>query len=308
MKTPITIYMADLVHDILPGIYVVPLNVSGISAYIKSVMGGEVEIRIFKSPPALLAAIKKKPPQILALSNYLWNRHLNSQIGKIVRTHFPEVIIAAGGPGIRIDREGIGQFLRANSYIDIYTLFEGEQPFLNFMQKTFGASASGHKRAKERFADGDIIKGCAYSVGEDLIYSEHDILSDLGALPSPYLTGQLDEFLNGEFIPLFESNRGCPFSCSYCNWGGLGLREDKGVSAGVEISEMLGNVERHLIAVQTFDPKVQESTGRANIRQEEIPSLVRELKEQGGSGIDRRSLRIAAGKRRKPQGDAAQMF
>ena len=37
---------------------------------------------------------------------------------------------------------------------------------------------------------------------------------------SPYLNGMLDEFLDDpQLSPLLESNRGCPYSCTFCAWG-----------------------------------------------------------------------------------------
>ena len=52
---------------------------------------------------------------------------------------------------------------------------------------------------------------------------KNDIILELGNLndiPSPYLNGYLDEFLlESVFIPIVESNRGCPFTCTFCNDG-----------------------------------------------------------------------------------------
>ena len=43
---------------------------------------------------------------------------------------------------------------------------------------------------------------------------------DLTNHPSPYLTGILDDSLNDPHLaPVMETNRGCPYDCTFCNWG-----------------------------------------------------------------------------------------
>jgi len=38
-------------------------------------------------------------------------------------------------------------------------------------------------------------------------------------LPSPYLTGLLDEFFDDKLHPLVQTSRGCPYSCTFCHDG-----------------------------------------------------------------------------------------
>ena len=44
-------------------------------------------------------------------------------------------------------------------------------------------------------------------------------IKDLDEIPSPYLGGTLDKFFDGKLTPFLETNRGCPFTCSFCHTG-----------------------------------------------------------------------------------------
>ncbi|MEZ5009077.1 MAG: hypothetical protein R2753_13080 [Chitinophagales bacterium] len=41
----------------------------------------------------------------------------------------------------------------------------------------------------------------------------------LDDIPSPWLTGILDKYFGSVMAPLFETNRGCPFTCTFCVQG-----------------------------------------------------------------------------------------
>ena len=44
-------------------------------------------------------------------------------------------------------------------------------------------------------------------------------IDDLNQIPSPYLEGYLDEFFEDRYMPILETNRSCPYRCTFCAWG-----------------------------------------------------------------------------------------
>lgn len=216
------IYLADLVHNHFPSMNTVPLNIGYVAAYAKSRFGKEIIVRLFKYADDLLNAIEKEPPSLIGLSNYSWNYRLNAFVGERIKHKFPHLPVVMGGPNIRLDNEGIASFLRANDHVDVYCMYGGEIPFSLIVEHLLN-EPDPNKRT------GDFLKqmriGSCYSLisGELVGKPDDDSVCDedrnLDYLPSPYASGLLDPFLTGELLPLFETNRGCPYSCSYCNWG-----------------------------------------------------------------------------------------
>jgi hypothetical protein len=69
------------------------------------------------------------------------------------------------------------------------------------------------------------IPGISFRVGNDVHTTpEAPRIQDLDTIPSPFLTGAIPlTDGNGDFrydVALMETNRGCPYKCAFCYWGG----------------------------------------------------------------------------------------
>jgi len=211
------IYLADLVHDYLPGNYVIPLNIGLLAAYLKTNFPKEVSIKLFKSPSHLIETLKTEAaPDIIGFSNYSWNQELNRKIMQKVAQRFPQTIICAGGPHIRTDEKGIADYLREHSVIDYYCMYEGEIPIGLLVQYFLSKGKTVHARDCDQK-----MTSVAYLRDNQLVYSPVDFQKGvIEDIPSPYLLGVLDEFIgSSQWVPLMETNRGCPFHCTFCVWG-----------------------------------------------------------------------------------------
>ena len=61
------------------------------------------------------------------------------------------------------------------------------------------------------------IDGVVFTDGDTLMEGKEVGLSlDLHQLDSPYLGGYLDSFLTGDFLPLLQTSRLCPYTCTFC--------------------------------------------------------------------------------------------
>ena len=78
---PLKIYLGDLTYDTVTiSAESIPLNIGFVAAYCKKQFGENVELTLFKYIGDLEKAINENPPDILALSNYVWNRNLSYEM------------------------------------------------------------------------------------------------------------------------------------------------------------------------------------------------------------------------------------
>lgn len=219
---PLKIYLADLTHDTIILVSdTVPINVGFVGSYTKKLFGDNVEVSLFKYPQTVIDAIKADPPDVLALSNYSWNSYLSERMAQLAKQENPNVVTVQGGTNFPHEGDLYKDFLMERPYTDLHVELEGEVAFSNLVSRILAARDSG-ERALDRPID-----GCVYidptSRNSDspvvITGTMPERLRDLDEIPSPYLNGMLDHFFDGKLTPFLETNRGCPFHCSFCHTG-----------------------------------------------------------------------------------------
>lgn len=210
------VYLADLRYN-YSGVLAndcMPLGV----AYMKAVMDRDcpdVESRLFAYPDKLLDAMKHTPPHVLMLSNYVWNEELSFQFAKLGKRLNPEMLVVMGGPNISLEPERQLTYLDAHPEIDVYIL--GEADFLA-REIVLRFADAGHSitRMGEDELPSSVYRRPDGQSYRNTTWPRH---KEVEEIPSPWLTGIQDEFFDGKLAPMIETNRGCPFTCTYCCQG-----------------------------------------------------------------------------------------
>ncbi len=213
---PLNIYLGDLTYTTLSlATDAFPLNVGFIAAYAQKVFGSEINLRIFKYVDDLEQALHEKAPDILGLSNYPWNFNLGSEFFRMTRALSPQTICVMGGPNIPLEDEARSKFVKRNPLIDFYAYLEGEEAFASLVTRALDTGVD-RERMKATPIDGFIHRISDTEVMQGAMLSRRKTLDEI---PSPYLSGLMDKFFDGKLSPMMETNRGCPFSCTFCHEG-----------------------------------------------------------------------------------------
>lgn len=145
-------------------------------------------------------------PKVVAVSNYIWNGGYHFELLKRIKREWPNCITVVGGPSISDNLD----WYTDKKFVDVAVLQEGEEVFADILNKK----------------DFYNIPGIIFKEKNKYFKTEKSKrILDPNSVPSPYLTGVFDKLVkdnkNIGFHAPIETNRGCPFKCTYCDWGGL---------------------------------------------------------------------------------------
>ncbi|WP_371225809.1 B12-binding domain-containing radical SAM protein [Roseovarius sp. 2305UL8-3] len=327
------VFLADLAHTTRTVVSdSVPYGIGNLATYASAYSDVEnLEIRLFRDPFKLRDALINDQPDVLGLSNFTWNFRLSLEYARFAKEHCPAVVTLMGGPNFPLDAPSQERVLRNEmASIDVNVVgntYEGEAAFLNLVNRL------GEQSQKNAWYDAQ-IDGCIF------IHPETKLLirggpvpriRNLDEIPSPYLSGLMDEFLALGLFPKIQLVRGCPFGCTFCNSSPktnnkafryslerltadlhyIAERTDPSASLNItddnfamyKDDEDVARVIADLIETYDWPPQVRASTGKNNATQVlkvadilkgriTVTGAVQSLDPKVLENIDRKNIRL----------------
>jgi len=163
---------------------------------------------MFLREPIETAAARMEDPYIVGFSCYCWSTEYNKALAQAVKRRFPQCLILFGGHDVLPG----GKMLEDLPYVDFVIHGEGEIPFRTLLTEL-------NKESPDYAA----VPGLSYRNGAEFPSNPEAVLPSVEDLPSPYLEGVFDSIVAAhpeiQWSTVWETNRGCPYRCAYCDWG-----------------------------------------------------------------------------------------
>lgn len=181
---------------------------------------------------------------LVGYGNSVWNEQHILALSRKVKDRNPNVINVFGGPQVpdskkqfryqrtaelteaEKTRERMNftpDYHRLNPHIDICIHGEGERAFHYVLEQM----AIDGCHDKSRIPSASYIDRNGRFHYNNKIERMND--NELAKAPSPFTTGVFDQLMASDpgifWIKMYETDRGCPYTCRYCDWGGA--TEDK---------------------------------------------------------------------------------
>lgn len=170
----------------------------------------ELNTYVWRREPYEDALERVKNDSVVGFSCYVWNDNYCKKLAEKIKQRKPDTLIIFGGPQPPIEKSDIFELY---PFVDIFVKTEGEISF---------------SRILERFDSKDFtgVPGLLINDNGAIIDTgPAERITDLDTIPSAYLNGYFDELMAAHpdvaWTGIFETNRGCPYQCTFCDWGSL---------------------------------------------------------------------------------------
>jgi len=199
-----------------------PLGLGMILSYLRSHTDGAVA-QHFQVRPDWTAADRPieelaTQPAVYLFSNYLWSHKRNLDRSRAIKDASPASLTIHGGPDTPKYEGDLQDYLERNPHVDVAVHGEGEVATTEILEALAGTLGGPGPIDLSPLMD---VTGISFRLGGEVVRTpERERLADLNVIPSPFLTGVFDAYRGlPNLNVVLETNRGCPYGCTFCDWG-----------------------------------------------------------------------------------------
>lgn len=158
-----------------------------------------------------------REPAIYLHSNYLWTHEKSIAASEKIKSLSPDSITIHGGPDTPKYPADAERYMEKYPHVDIIIRGEGEASCAETLDKLRAVIG-------DKSPDLSVLKdvaGITYRYNGEIVRTpDRDRIGNLDLVPSPYLNGLFDAFIGIPRLHVtLETNRGCPYGCTFCDWG-----------------------------------------------------------------------------------------
>ena len=194
-----------------------PLALGMLRAHLMAHRGGEL-LRYYQPLPIvsvgadqMQSLYRRFGPGLWLFSNYMWSHEYNRGLSAAAKAADPRNLTIHGGPSAPKYEEACQRHMQANPHVDVVVRGEGEATLVALLEALAGGQGID--------ALGQVA-GLTYRSGPQLVRTaERHRLAAMDELPSPYLSGMFNHYGGKVVAAILETNRGCPYACTFCDWG-----------------------------------------------------------------------------------------
>ena len=158
-------------------------------------------------------------------SNYMWSIDVNMQISQYVKQHSSGNFTIHGGPSTPDYQQACEDFLSEFTSVDVAVHGEGEITITEVVQALSAIAKPGSTQQRSVQANQHElaqVAGLTYReamTGRFIRTGSRERMKAPDSVPSPYLSGLFDQYQGRVEAAIIETNRGCPYGCTFCDWG-----------------------------------------------------------------------------------------
>jgi anaerobic magnesium-protoporphyrin IX monomethyl ester cyclase len=148
----------------------------------------------------IVSDLFQQNPTVIGFSCYIWNIEETIKVISILKKVNPSIIIVLGGPEVSYDSF---EWMQRIPQIDFIVMGDGEYTFKRLLVEI------------EKNGDFNMVPGIAYRTNGQIVMNEQSNELNIKNIPSPYRFEEDIPYFSKR-ITYFETSRGCPFTCQYC--------------------------------------------------------------------------------------------